>query len=142
MDKEPNEIREEIAATRARMSATADALEYKADIPARMKDRVAGAANGAREAVSDRIDAARGAAEHLTPQANPLGLVLGAFAVGSIVGFLLPHTEIEDERLGEVADHAKAQVREAGRELAERGQEAVKAAAQTAVQSRAKDRVN
>ena len=139
MDKDPSQIREEIEATRARMGATVDALEYQADVPARMKDRVAGAAADAKDRVTG---AAAGAAESarrkidaLAPQGNALGLVFGAFAAGALLGFMLPHTDLEDERIGDAADRAKEQMRSQGRVLAERGKEAAQAAAQSAAQT-------
>jgi hypothetical protein len=48
MDKDASEIRREIEATRARMGDTVDALGYKADVPARVKD-----------AVNDRVETVR-----------------------------------------------------------------------------------
>jgi Protein of unknown function (DUF3618) len=39
--QDPGEIREEIEATRDRMSETADALAYKVNVPARTKEKVA-----------------------------------------------------------------------------------------------------
>ena len=41
MGQDPGEIREEIEATRDRMSETADALAYKVNVPARTKEKVA-----------------------------------------------------------------------------------------------------
>jgi hypothetical protein len=66
-------------------------------------------------------------------QENPLGLALGALAVGFLAGMLLPSTRIEDERMGEVADRLKDTARQTGQEAIERGravaQEAASAAA-------------
>ena len=41
MGQDPGEIREEIEATRDRMSETADALAHKVNVPARTKEKVA-----------------------------------------------------------------------------------------------------
>ena len=40
MAQEPDRLRSELAATRERMTATADALAYKADVKTRTKERV------------------------------------------------------------------------------------------------------
>lgn len=49
MGKDANEVRREIAETRARMDDTVEALSYKADVPARMKD-----------AVNERVETVKG----------------------------------------------------------------------------------
>jgi ElaB/YqjD/DUF883 family membrane-anchored ribosome-binding protein len=71
-------------------------------------------------------------------QENPLGLAIGAAAVGFLAGLVVPSTRVEDERLGPVADQVKDTVRETGQEALERGkqvaQEAVSSAAETARQ--------
>ena len=46
-------IREEIEATRARMGERADALAYKADVPARSKDKVHGVVDNIKGKVTD-----------------------------------------------------------------------------------------
>lgn len=51
MGEDPREIREEIEATRERMSHTADALTYKADVRARAKER----ATAKRDALVGRV---------------------------------------------------------------------------------------
>jgi uncharacterized protein DUF3618 len=54
-------------------------------------------------------------------QANPIGLGVGAMAVGLIVGMALPTTRAEDERLGDLSDELKQQARDAGSEALDRG---------------------
>ena len=49
MGQEPDEIRGRIAQTRNEMGETIDALGYKADVPARAKDKVADTVERARE---------------------------------------------------------------------------------------------
>jgi ElaB/YqjD/DUF883 family membrane-anchored ribosome-binding protein len=69
-------------------------------------------------------------------QENPLGLVIGAAALGFLAGLATPSTRVEDERLGPVADRVKDKAKETGQEALERGrqvgQEATRAAVQTA----------
>ncbi len=54
MGEDPGEIREQIEATRDRMSETADALAYKADVRARVKDKAA----VKKDALVDRVRSA------------------------------------------------------------------------------------
>jgi hypothetical protein len=72
-------------------------------------------------------------------QENPLGLAVGAVAVGFLVGLAVPSTRVEDERLGPVADQVKDKVKETGQEALDRGKQVAQEATQTAVQT-AKDR--
>jgi gas vesicle protein len=65
-------------------------------------------------------------------QSNPLGLMIGASAVGFVIGMVIPSTRVEDERIGELADDLKQQVREVGQEAAQRGREVVEQTAQAA----------
>jgi hypothetical protein len=56
-------------------------------------------------------------------QANPIGLGVGALAVGLIVGMALPTTRAEDERLGDLSDELKQQARNTGSEVLDRGKQ-------------------
>jgi ElaB/YqjD/DUF883 family membrane-anchored ribosome-binding protein len=137
MGQDPSEIRNDIEGTRARMGETVEALGHKADVPGR-----------AKEAVSNRVDDVRSKLSGATPdsgevkngarraagvaQENPLGLAVGAAAVGFIAGMLIPSTGVEDERIGPMADDVKAKVKETGQEALERGKEVAQEAAETA----------
>ena len=68
-------------------------------------------------------------------QENPLGLAVGAAAAGFLVGLLLPSTQMEDEKLGQVADTVKAKAAETGQEAMERGKQVAQDVAQTAQQT-------
>jgi gas vesicle protein len=72
-------------------------------------------------------------------QENPLGLAIGAAAVGFLAGLLIPSTRVEDEQLGPVADQVREQVKQTAHEAAERGQrvvtETVHAATESATQA-------
>jgi hypothetical protein len=72
-------------------------------------------------------------------QENPLGLAVGAAAVGFLAGLAVPSTRVENERLGPVADQVKDKVKETGQEALDRGkqvaQEVASSAAETAKQS-------
>ena len=143
MGQDPSEIRNDIEATRARMGDTAEALGHKADVPGR-----------AREAISDRVESvkstftgAKDSVSESTPSTgdvkqgarraagmakeNPLGLAIGATAVGFVAGLLIPSTRVEDEKLGPMADQVKEMARETGQEAVERGKHVAEQAAQT-----------
>jgi ElaB/YqjD/DUF883 family membrane-anchored ribosome-binding protein len=143
MGEDPNAIRDEIADTRERMGETIDALGYKADVKTRAKDNVAGKV----DSVKERLGLAGEKAADVTPDAdqvkgqvrraagiaqeNPLGLAVGAIAVGFLAGLLVPSSRIEDEKLGPVADRVKEQAKETGEEALERGKQVAQAAAHT-----------
>jgi ElaB/YqjD/DUF883 family membrane-anchored ribosome-binding protein len=124
MGEDPNAIRDEIADTRERMGDTIDALGYKADVKSRAKDNVSGKV----DTVKERLGLAGQKASDATPdveqvkgqvrkaagvaQENPLGLAVGAVAVGFLAGMLVPSSRVEDEKLGPVADQVKEQAKE------------------------------
>jgi hypothetical protein len=144
------------------MSETVEAVGYKADVPSRAKEAVSdkvesvksavsGTATRAKEAVTgatDRVGDATpsgGEVKQKTRQVaglareNPLGLAVGAVALGFLAGLVVPSTRVENERLGPVADQVKDKVKETGQEAFDRGkqvaQEAASAATETARQS-------
>ena len=161
MGQDPDAIRQDIEQTRSEMSETVEAVGYKADVPSRAKEKVSdkvesvksavsGTATRAKEAVTgatDRVGEATPSGGQVKQQArraaglaqeNPLGLAIGAAAVGFLTGLAVPTTRVEDERLGPVADQVKDTVKETGQEALDRGkqvaQEAASSAAETAKQ--------
>ena len=136
MGQDPDQIRNDIEDTRARMGDTAEALGHKADVPGR-----------AREAISDKVDSVKSTFTGATPSSgdmkqgaqqavgiakeNPLGLAIGATALGFVAGLLIPSTKIEDERIGPMADQVKDQAKEMGQEAVERGKHVAEQAAET-----------
>ena len=136
MGEDPDRIREEIVQTRLEMGETVDALGYKADVKARTRDKVTG--------VKDRIVGATpdtGDVKHQARRAksvaeeNPLGLAVGAVAVGFLAGMLIPSTRIEDEKMGELSDEVIDRAKETGQEALERGKQVAQDAAETAKES-------
>ena len=135
MGQDPAAIREEIEHTRERMGDTVDALGYKADVPSRAKDsisdkvqgvkaKIAGAGSQVSDATPGSEDVKQAGRRAVgVAQENPLGLAIGAAAVGFIAGLLVPSTKVEDERLGPVADQVKEQARQTGQEAIEHGKE-------------------
>jgi hypothetical protein len=162
MGQDPDAIREEIEQTRSEMTETVEAIGYKADVPSRAKEKlsekvddvkskVSDTASRAKEAVTGAASRAGGAVSDATPnggevkqsasravglaQENPLGLAIGAVAIGFLVGLAVPSTRVEDERLGPVADQVKDKVKETGQEALERGRQVAQEATQSAVQT-------
>jgi hypothetical protein len=162
MGQDPDAIREDIEQTRAEMSETVEAVGYKADVPSRAKEAVSDKVESVKSKVSDTATRAKEAvagtasrAGDATPSSgevkqktrqvagmakeNPLGLAIGAAAIGFLAGLAVPSTRIEDEKLGPVADQVKDKVKETGQEALDRGkqvaQDVAGSAADTAKQS-------
>jgi gas vesicle protein len=140
MGQEPEVIRRDIEDTRERMGGTVDALAYKADVKSRAKDRVSGVKDRIVGAAPDTGDVKDGAQQAVSvAQENPLGLAIGAAAVGFIAGLLIPGTRVENEKLGPVSDQVTEQVKSTASDAIEHGkeiaQEAAQAAADTAKES-------
>ena len=155
MGQEPRDIERQIEETRERMGDTVEALSAKADVPGRMrgyvsdkKDAVTSKLTGAKDAVagsgssmaSTGGDMAHSATDTARRGAgiakdNPLGLAVGAVAVGFLVGTLLPSTRIENEKLGPMADEVKDQARQIGGEAIEHGKDIAQETAQQAAET-------
>jgi hypothetical protein len=137
MGQDPGAIRQDIEHTRERMGDTVEALGYKADVPTRTKDAVSSRVESVKSKVSgstpDGGEMKRGARQAAgMAQENPLGLAIGATAVGFVAGLLIPSTRVEDEKIGPLADDVKSRARETGQEVVERGKEVAQQAAQSA----------
>jgi hypothetical protein len=158
MGQDPDAIREDIEQTRADMSETVEAIGYKADVPSRakdkvsqtvdnMKNKVSGTATRAKQAVTgttSRVgDATPSGSEvkQTTRRAagvakeNPLGLAIGAVAIGFLAGLAMPSTRVEDEKLGPVAEQVRDKVKETGQEAVERGKQVAQEVASTATET-------
>ena len=146
MGETPDNIREEIEETRARMGDTVEAIGYKADVKSRVKDTivqkkdaVVGSADSLVSRVSgvvpDRQQVKTGAQKVGVSKQNPLGVAIAGAAVGFVAGTLIPSTTTEDEHLGEMSDQVGEKAREAGHEALDRtkgvAREAVDNARQT-----------
>ena len=136
MGEDPDQIREEIVRTRLEMGETVDALGYKADVKARAKDRDVGVKDRVVGATPDGDDVKHQAKRAKSiAQDNPLGLAVGAIAVGFLAGTLLPSTRVEDEKLGELSDEVVERAKATGQEALERGKQVAQDAAETAKES-------
>jgi hypothetical protein len=137
MGQEPGEIRQDIDQTRARMGDTVEALGYKADVPSRAKESVSGKVDSVKSkfsgATPDTGQVKDGAKQAVgVAQQNPIGLAVGAAAVGFVAGMVVPSTKIEDEKLGPMADQVKETAKETGQEAVERGKQVAQQAAASA----------
>jgi gas vesicle protein len=147
MGEDPDLIRKDIEETRERMGDTVDALGYKTDVKSRakesvtgkvdtVKEKLVGAKDSAMDATPSTGDVKSGARQAVgVAQENPLGLAVGAVAVGFLAGMLIPSTRVEDEKIGPMADQVKDQIKETGQEALEHGKAVVSEAADAAKQT-------
>jgi ElaB/YqjD/DUF883 family membrane-anchored ribosome-binding protein len=149
MGQDPAAIRQEIEHTRGEMGETMEAIGYKSDVKSRagdfvseQKDKVTGKVSSAKDTVTSTVTRVVPSREGIkrqtrrvskTAESNPVGLTVGAAAVGFLVGMLVPSTRVEDERVGEIADRVKDQASDVGHEALERGKEVVQEAKDSAV---------
>jgi ElaB/YqjD/DUF883 family membrane-anchored ribosome-binding protein len=135
-----------------KVSETVDSVKNKvSDTATRAKEAVVGTASRADDAMSEttsRVGEATPSGGQVKQQAkravglaqeNPLGLAVGAVALGFLAGLAVPSTRMENQRLGPVADQVKDKVKETGQEALDRGtevaQEVASSATETAKQS-------
>ena len=155
MGQDPDAIRQDIEQTRVELSETVEAVGYKADVPSRAKEAVSDKVDSVKSAVSDTATRAREAVTGSTGRVaeappsrgevtqqtrraagvareNPLGLAIGAAAVGFLAGLVVPSTRVEDQRLGPVADQVRDRVKATGEEALDRGRQVAQDAAGSA----------
>jgi len=133
------------------MGDTVAAISHKADVPGRVKDSV----TDKKQAVTDKLTSAKEAVTGTASgtassaqvgsrrvvgiaQDNPIGLAIGAAAVGFVAGSLLPGTRLEDERIGPMASQVREQVSDVASEAVEHGKQVAQDAAEAATDA-AKD---
>jgi hypothetical protein len=121
------------------------------DTASRAKEAVVGTASRAGESVSGAASRAgdatpsSGEVKQKTRQVagmakeNPLGLAIGAAALGFLAGLAAPSTQVEDEKLGRVSDQVMDKVKETGQEALDRGKQVAQEVASTAADT-AKER--
>jgi ElaB/YqjD/DUF883 family membrane-anchored ribosome-binding protein len=156
MGKDPDQIRREIEDTRDRMGDTVDALAYKADVPNRVKDSISDRVDGVKSAIGNTATRVTSAVTGTTAKVghtvgdtsgdvrdgavrtvgmikeNPLGVLLGGVAIGFLIGSLVPATDLENERIGELSDNLKSQVQDAGSQALQHGKAVLRETAQAA----------
>jgi hypothetical protein len=153
-----SEMSETVEAVGYKADVPSRAKEAVSDKVENVKSKVSDTATRAKEAVvgtaSKAGDSVSGAASRVgdaTPSGgqvkqktrqvaglakeNPLGLAIGAAAIGFLAGLAVPSTRVEDEKLGPVADQVKDKVKETGQEALDRGKQVAQEAASTATDS-------
>jgi gas vesicle protein len=105
------------------MGDTIEAIGYKTDVKSRAKESVSERTG----AVKEKVGGAAG-----TAQQNPLGLAIGAVAVGFVAGMLIPSTSVEDRKIGPVADQLKDRAKETGQDALEHGKQVAQDVAESA----------
>jgi ElaB/YqjD/DUF883 family membrane-anchored ribosome-binding protein len=131
-----------------KLSEKVDSVKAKvSDTATRAREAVTGTVSRAGDTMSDtasRVSDATPSGDQVRQSArraaglaqeNPLGLAIGAVAVGFLAGLAMPSTRVEDERLGPVADQVKDKVRETGQEALERGKEVAREAASSTAEA-------
>jgi hypothetical protein len=149
------EMSETVEAVGDKADVPSRAKEAVSDKVENVKSKVSNTATRAKQAVvgtaSKAGDAASGTAARVgeaTPSGgdvkqktrkvaglakeNPLGLAIGAAAIGFLAGLAMPSTRVEDEKLGPVADQVKDRVKETGQEALDRGKQVAQEVASTA----------
>ena len=100
------------------------------------KERLVGAGQSVGDATPDTEQVKQQARRAKSvAQENPLGLAVGAVAVGFLAGMLIPSTRVEDEKLGEMSDDVIERAKQTGQEALERGKQVAQDAAETAKDS-------
>ena len=147
MGQDPDEIRRQIEATRARMGDTVDALSYKTDVKSRVQDSISqktSAVTGSVNNLVAKISGSTPSGDQMKQQGrqavgmaqqNPMGLAIGAIAVGFLAGLVIPSTQVEHEKLGEASDQVKSKALETGQEALSRGKQVASDVAQSATQT-------
>ena len=145
---DPEQLRQEIERTRRELGDTVALLAYKADVKSRtkekvtdkvdsLKEKVTGATGTVSDAAPSGGDVKEGAQRAVgVAQENPIGLAIGSIAVGFVAGMLIPGTRVENQKVGQVADQVKGQIKDTAQEAVDHGkqvaQETVQAATETA----------
>lgn len=146
----PEEIQEDIERTRQDLRENVDALQEKVSIKgaasrsadrvkesvSSMKDTIMGSADSAKESVASAGESAGQlpAKARRTTQGNPLAVGLGAFAVGWLIGSLIPASQREREAVEKVNEKADlvAPVQEVVTHAQEKGKQALQEVAEEA----------
>jgi hypothetical protein len=160
MGQDSSEIRREIETTRARMGDTVEALGYKADVPSRVKDAVNDRVETVKGTIGDAISGVAGTVQSATHRAgdalggglpdrgaigeaarrgvgiaqeNPLGLAIGAAAIGFLAGLLAPVTDYERKTIGPIRDDLLQRAQEIGSDALQHGKDVIAETAQAAL---------
>jgi hypothetical protein len=136
MGQDPSDIRAELEETRSRVGDEVDALSYKTDVSARVGDYVDEKKQAVKSKVTGVVPSRRQVGRMKdTAERNPMGLAVGAAAVGFVVGLMIPSTRVENERMGDMSDRLIDAAKETAGDAVERGKQVAQDAADAAKES-------
>jgi uncharacterized protein DUF3618 len=120
-------VNDRVEAIKGRVSdAVSSAKGAVTGAAASVRTSAAGAAGTAANAIPSREDAVEGLRTiNSMASSNPLGIAIGAAAVGFLVGLCLPVTDIERERVGRLGEQMTDQAKAAAGSAIEQGKAAV-----------------
>lgn len=108
---------------------------------ATVKETVAHSASSAKENLHDATDNARETTQTLAMgtkgflEKNPLGLAIGAIAVGFLAGMTLPVSDLERDNVGPIGEKLSHQAKEAATDIVTQGKTVVVNAVTTALKT-------
>jgi len=107
-----------------KMPGPGDVASGASSMASTVGDAASAAASQVDDALPDSDQVKRQARQAVSvAQENPIGLAVGSIAVGFLAGMLIPRTQVEDERVGELSDQVKEQARDIGREAIDQGRD-------------------
>ena len=129
-----DKVSQKMEDVKSKVSETATrAKEAVTGTTSRVGDAASGTAARVGEATPTGAEAKQQAKRAVgLAKENPLGLAVGAVALGFLAGLVVPSTRVENEKLGPVADQVKDKVKETGQEALDRGKQVAQEAASSA----------
>ena len=113
------------------VEGTRSAAESAASTAHEWRERASESGHATADAARDVLERARGGYERLREQ-QPLALGAVGLAIGAVIAMALPHTQTEDEWMGDASDRVADKAREAGREQLQRANEVAESAVDAA----------
>jgi gas vesicle protein len=132
-----DKVSQKMEDVKSKVSETATrAKEAVTGTTSRVEDAASGTAARVGEATPTGGEAKQQAKRAVgLAKENPLGLTVGAVALGFLAGLVVPSTRVENKRLGPVADQVKDKVKETGQEALDRGKQVAQEAASSAAET-------
>lgn len=128
MADDASQVGNRLTEVRERIGATAEELGHRANVPERAKGAIRERAGQLQDAVKDAGHSAGNGGG--AGAVKPLAIALGSAAAGFLVGALLPETDMERQKMGDVAGEVVSAASETAHEAVERGKDVLGEAAQ------------